>query len=170
MREFNNREKNFGVLTVVICGMLISYSVNRRTTKAVQFMIEELDLNQQKITKAQELLSDAEKEKQLKEKKPEVAQFKGDRMLSVNLMKDLTSSGQLNNIKVLSAEKVNPDTFKINIEAEFVEMMRFFTYLERQDGKFAIGSAQVSRPNALGAEGKAPSRHLNATFQLGAKS
>jgi hypothetical protein len=51
----------------------------------------------------------------------------------------------------------------MTVEGQFGEMMRFLSYLERQDSRFSVGGIQFGRITENGV------RRIRANFQIAAK-
>lgn len=135
MRQLNEREKNLSVFVLIVCLITAVLILKKNTDQKTQEVSEKLATAEDRMRQTQDLL---------KVQTPK-AVVSGDNKPTMLLLKDLTSPAEAENVRVVSVDRPSETTYTLTLEGKFSDMMRFFSYLERSDGKFQVGGAQISR-------------------------
>ncbi len=146
MRILTAREKNLTTLVIVI-GLFSSWwYLNRILTKTTFDMEGQVFEINSRLTASQKALNQLREEiavDQGKETKQEftIAQSK----ITMGLMEDLTIPAEASLVRILSVNHQDGAAFALVVEGQFIEMMRFISFLERTDSRFWVGSIQLGR-------------------------
>lgn len=154
MRELNSREKNLGVMVMLICVPFLVTTVKKSLKKQSTVLNERLVASQQMIQVAEAELTKATTQNAAPQVAAEASGEEAKR--SMTLLKDLTLPKETQSIRVMRVERTGSSSFRMEVQGEFPEMMKFLSYLERGDSRFAVASAEINRTATVASSNPAP--------------
>jgi len=166
MRALNPREKILAVMVLTGLCFLGGGWLNRRlaeTGKALDAQLSEAQAN----LKSSQLLLKAPAPKTAPVVAPasEIAN-----RLTLTLLRDLTVPEEAASIRVVGLEKVGENGFRLSIEGGFPEVMRFVSFLERPESRFAILDATVEKLALKAASTSAGIKSATGTMEMEAET
>lgn len=169
MRALTPREKNLGVFTVVGSVLIGGWGIHSRLERRIFVQMEEAAAAREKIEQSRELLKVPEEPKMAQKEAPKVVTLEPPKRSSLFILHDLTLPKEAEKIKIQSTVKTGDHSFQLTVQGEFVELMHFLSFLERQEGKFSVSMASWTRAGGIEKSGR-PSRDIVGVFQLNMKS
>jgi hypothetical protein len=174
------REKNLGVVVIFLCLMIILWGLKHNWNKKLERTKEDLVSLQDRLEQTKKLLTLPEAPAEAANPAAGAPAEAVDTHDSLFLLRDLTASDLSQKLRIVSATRNDSGVYQVEVEGEFQELMRFMSFLERQDGKFLLQTAKFRRAGDGGNGGPAgdvnrvsqvvgPSRRVVATFHLGMK-
>ena len=142
MRELNSREKNLGVLVALICLPFLATTVTKKLNHQALVAADRLAGAQRQVEEAQAQLTRAT-ERDRAPAAQTTPTVEGRH--SMTLLNDLTLPPETKSIRVMRVERTGETTFRMELNGEFSEMMRFLSYLERGDSRFSVATAEIHR-------------------------
>lgn len=171
MTQLKSREKNLGVLVLLVVVALLNQRANRQNRDDADNLIGDLVAARDRVQQSRALMASVPKTVAETDRRPAALNETTMRML-----KDVTIPVEIQDVKVVSVDHPTPADFKMVIEGRFGGLMRFLSYLERPDGDFRVNHVDIGRVQAEGAkegavdEEAANARALRGTFQLSRRS
>jgi hypothetical protein len=176
----SNREKNMGVMVLGLSLFIIGWGIRSRWDRKVEQGKESLLGLEERLNQSKKLLTMGNE--------PEAPLLSStavpaDSNSSLFLLRDLTDSDVAKKVRIISAERGLNGVYRLEVEGEFQELMRFMGFLERQEGKFVLQTVNIHRSERIegGPAGQTPnpevairpagtpSRKVLAIFQLSMK-
>lgn len=160
----NAREKNLGVLVLLVVVALAIQRVNREHRDEVDNLTGDLVAARDRVQQSRALMASMPKPTVETDRRPAALNETTMRML-----KDVTVPLEIRDVKVVSVDHPTPAEFKMVIEGRFGGLMRFLSYLERPDGDFRVNHVDINRVQETAKEANEESpnaRALRGTFQL----
>lgn len=164
MAKMNAREKNLGVLVLLVVVALAIQRVNREHRDEVDNLTGDLVAARDRVQQSRALMASMPKPTVETDRRPAALNETTMRML-----KDVTVPLEIRDVKVVSVDHPTPAEFKMVIEGRFGGLMRFLSYLERPDGDFRVNHVDINRVQETAKEANEESpnaRALRGTFQL----
>lgn len=151
------------VLVAGVCTLWIR--VQRSGEKAVKNLELRLTQVQQQVDKTQKLLA-------MTPEKPKDRGLAGSNAVTLSLLDDLTAPRETAGISILSVEGGSAANIVVTAKGEFSQLMRFLSFMEREQSKFKVESvdfkkdeAQVAAANVLD-EGVRAGKEIRGIFNL----
>ena len=165
MAKLNSREKNLGIMILLVVVAMVNQRVNRQHREEADNMTGELVAARDRVQQSRALMASVPKPTLETDRRPAALNETTMRML-----KDVTVPVEIRDVKVVSLDHPTPAEFRMVIEGRFGGLMRFLSYLERPDGDFRVNHVDINRVQAEGAkesdEESPNARALRGTFQL----
>lgn len=161
MRELTLREKNLSVIVVIVCGFGMWWYTARMFHRRIEGMESEILGLNERIRQTNGSLA------QLRSAgaagSTSATPTISNSRVSLALLKDLTLPMESEAVRVVTVNRGENGAYTMTVEGQFGEMMRFLSYLERQDSRFSVGGIQFGRISENGV------RRIRASFQIAAK-
>lgn len=164
MKQMNSREKNLGVVIVLVALAMFHQKSDRQRKEEVEGMESLLAGARVRVEQSRSLMA-AVPQAVESDRRPAALNDTTMRLLS-----DVTVPVEIKDVKVISVDHPSPTEFKMVLEGRFGGLMRFLSYLERPEGDFQvkhvdIGVAAPGTPKETDEE-STDARALRGTFQL----
>ncbi len=166
MPKMSAREKNLGVIVILVVVSLFQQRVRRGHKEDIDNMTGEIIAAKERVQQSRALMASA----------PKPAADEPDRRpaalneTTMKMLRDMTVPVEIKDVKVTSVEHPSPSEFRMIVEGRFSGMMRFLSYLERPEGDFKVNHVEIGRVNGEASkdteEAPANARDLRGTFNL----
>lgn len=172
MKKLTAREKNLGVMVLVVCLLAAWWYEGRILEKKMAEVQAGIDSAQDQIRNMNASVAtlraatDGPLGAGSPATGPKIAQSK----LTMTLLQDLTLPPESENIRVVSVTRLENSGFSMQVEGGFAEMMKFLSYLERMDSRFSVGNVQLGKAaETPDASGKLPIQRIRGSIQIAMK-
>jgi len=133
MKKLSSREKSLAAIIGVTCVVGLGVFIKKQMRLKLERYEAELVSVQQ----------------QVQQSRNSIAMFRPVPQTSsktvLTLLKDLTQPGDVYNVKIKAVDKIGEDMFKVAIEGEFQNVMKFISYIERTEGAFVVDDADMAK-------------------------
>lgn len=162
MKELSLREKNLGVVVVVVCALGLWWYLARNLHRRTAALEAEVLTTNERIRQGNATLASLRSATPGDARAPAAAIVHGK--VSMALLKDLTVPAESAAVSVVAVSRADNGQYTMTVEGKFGEMMRFLSYLERRESRFSVGNIQFGR-----AQSETDGRRIRANLTLAMK-
>jgi hypothetical protein len=165
MVMLNSREKRL-LFLVLTTGLLLAWvkirSSGMHTVSDLSARLNEIRTQLERSQKLLTSVSDVEKSR-TPSSLPEA------NTVTLSLLSDLTAPKQTAGVNVISVENGTNSNYVVTAKGEFSQMMRFLSFMEREQSKFKVESVEFKKLDTQAAnstEEDAPMKEIRGVFNL----